>query len=104
MKTDLLDKINAGLTLIPNCGFTADKTTHIHGILLESLKKLSIEDNYETANALYKSVSSDLYFCKPLLQADPYLMLLTLVGMVGIILIVSGLRGTRSTKNNDSQR
>jgi hypothetical protein len=68
--------------------------------LFEALKKLTIENNYETAKTLYNSVSSDLWSCKPLLQADPYLMLITIIAMMTIFALVSGLLPRTSTTNS----
>lgn len=90
---ELSQKISTGLDLLPSCGFSEEKTLQIKGVLLEALKQLHVENHYDSANSLYKSVSPDLWTCKPLLQAEPNLMLMTLAILI-IIFCISEIRRT----------
>jgi hypothetical protein len=50
--SELSQKISGGLTLLPNCGFTEEKSVHVKGILLEALKQLQVENNPDSARTL----------------------------------------------------
>ncbi len=93
--------INSSLELLPNCGFESLRKDQVEAVLLQAKKALDIDGDYGEAADLVNSISADLHACTPTLQANPDLMLLTMLALMigfGIIILVSRYRETHDTK------
>lgn len=90
-EAEISRKITSALNLLPHCGFDSEKTKHVEDILLQAQKAIDIDGNYGASASLLNSINSELYSCKPLLQANPDLMIITVLIMffaLGIITII----------------
>lgn len=98
-------KINSSLDLLPNCGFESLRKEQVELVLLQAKKALDIDGNYGEAADLVNSIGGDLFACTPTLQANPDLMLLTVLALMigfGIIILVSRYRETRTKGKRES--
>jgi len=91
----LSQRISSAIELLPKCNFESAKEQQIGTILLQAKKSIDIDMNYDAAFASFQSVLGDMYACKPLLQANEYLMVITmliLMMLFGIMIIVNHYR------------
>jgi len=98
---DISRKISSALNLLPKCGFDSERTKHLGDTLLRAQKAIDVEGNYDTAASLLNSLSGDLYSCKPTMQANPDLMLITLFVLFllfGVMTIIRNYKQKRREK------
>src|SRR3989338_2568996 len=96
-ESELARKIDSVLKLLPTCNFDTEKEKKVGELLLLAKKKLDIDGNYSEASHLLNSISSDMWICKPTLEAHAQSMLYTILGILvifGIIMIISHYRET----------
>lgn len=91
-EAEISRKISSSLNLLPNCGFDSVKIKYVGDTLLQAQKAIDVDGNYDAAASLFNSLSGELYACKPLLQANPDLMLITILILILIIGVITIIR------------
>jgi hypothetical protein len=69
--------------------------------LLQAQKAIDIDGNYNVAASLFNSLSGELYSCKPLLQANPDLMIITILTMFIIFGIITIARNYKEKRKEE---
>jgi len=98
--SELLGRISAALSLLPTCHFDPEREKRISDILLLAQKKLAIGGNYPDAASLFNSVTNDMWSCKLVLWADPWLMLFAISGLLIILGIITIIRHDREIRGS----
>ena len=91
-EAEISRKITSALNLLPKCGFDPEKTNHVGNVLLQAQKAIDIDGNYDASTSLFNSLSGELYACKPGLQANTDLMLITMLLIFVIFGIITIIR------------
>ena len=99
---ELSRKISSSLNLFPTCNFDSEKEKRVGEILLRAQKKLDVDGNYEDAATLFNSIWGEMWSCKPTLEANADLMLITVLLMfigIGVIIIIQHYRQQHQSKS-----